>query len=528
MITKTVAHIDLAVRLIAGSAALLTLATAAAAQRPRSSGAFAVQYSLGATWGEVTHFAKTPDSVRQMTWFPYVTAVPSAQFAMPFDLPGSCEYLGNGQFLASGKETTNGNGYLVRFSIASTPTLQLTIEESVAIPGYDPLDIHYDVSGRIFLYDVWARSVRMAPWLVGAALPTQFGVIADLSGVGWTPWTIGSHFPDETPGIYLRAVEGAALDPDHRVRLFQDGSGNWQVENLVVVRQPISTGWSVREPIRVPHEGTIELANGGGGAFSIKNLETLAIVLQGSIPPATGWHPVSVPPGAFQVGASYFVEAVGASAPSSKPFEPTFRFGSPTMQDSYQMKEGWYRPATMTVGNSGFTVFTDLIWASGGAAPAGDVYGYLWAAAEEPSSTSVTTLPTGETVLAHPQAMFTSELHAAPDETFGLPLYMQVPVPNHENLVGQAILWQWFGVTPTNKIVVSDVFGSRIKGTASAARSSNGGGSQPQSGGTGPQTPEQRAAREEAARRWLERASGGRGANGGYQEWLRQLAGGRR
>lgn len=464
---------------------------AAQAPAPRVDGAFCIPFSWSGRSGELIQHTGAGPGDPMSPAKDAVAVWDSAtdtytHFTVPADVAGGCLYLGGGSFLLTGKKSVTQEGVLVRGHLSTGP-LAGTIDEVRLLPGFDPGDLYYDSEAqRLFLMNTYSGEVRLAAYSGGGPLPGTFATIANLWRQGDPALAMRGPDVGEAPGVYFmlfghdwRAPPSTGirvpLDPHRRLRLWEPSPGTWQLEDLSAKPTivPIYNGWTIQEPRAVPDIGTFWVTAASGGlSFFVRDEETLMGVYFWQVPALGRWQPVTVPQGVLEVGRKYSLVDITTSIPSS-PFTPSYRLGACTSSGSFTLEKGEVHPPECLVGNGAFTVGGNLRWASIQSAPSGVPQIYVLAAVDEPNAGAVTTLPTGETILAHPVVSILFPWSTEPHPEFGIPATVAFPIPGDEGVVGAPILFQWIAFLPNGTAIVSDVFGSRVLAAATAqARSS--------------------------------------------------------
>jgi hypothetical protein len=431
----------------------------------RTKGGYLTFIEWSAAPGHITQVASSNNggvAPSQLSMTSYANSS-TGYFTMPFDVPGDCIELGGGEFLASGKNANNSNGYLVRFHLIPGSPMAAVIDETVVRPGMDPDDLAWDSGSlRLTFLDSHAQTVHSATW--SGALPASFATIWSFTSPLDPVMQVRGPEAQENPGVYCLLLDqdtGPTYSGSRAVRLYEISPGVWGTMD-VSNPQPtnfVPGGWSIREALAVPEQGTVELRNEVTTDFLIFDEIAQSAVFFGQLQSVGQWESVTFP--ILAVGGRYSIMELGGI--KSRVFSPSFRLGAPSNSGNYAMRKGRINPLNLVVGNDNFAVGGGVFWESLNIAAPNDVAAmWVWAAVEEPGPQAVVTVPTGEVILANPLVAIPYEIALAPDAVFGLQPVVGFPMSNDPGIATSPILFQWICFLGDGSIVVSDVFGSRV------------------------------------------------------------------
>jgi hypothetical protein len=339
----------------------------------------------------------------------------------------------------------------------------------------------------------------MATWS-GSALPSAFASIYTFIRPYDPPLRIRLPVAQEQPGYFLELFDTGVHGTDggaRRLRLYESNPGVWSVEDLSLEQgnTPTSTGIEIRCPFAVPEEGQADLRSTTTLVYFIYDHALQQIHLAGVLSILAQWE--SVPINGLVAGNLYTL--VDLNGLASKPFSASFRLGAATTSGGYVMDRGYLDPVTMVAGNSNFTVAGTVRWNDLSApAPTADASMWILAAVAEPTPQAVTTLPTGQVVLANPDTSLQYHISLPPNASLGLQGTMTLPLPSY--VAGVPILFQWVSLLGDGSAVVSDVFGSRVRAMPGSQASASSNSSLQVEGGS---VPQQAGSAMTGARRWL-------------------------
>ena len=402
------------------------------------------------------------------------------QLTMPFDCPGGSLHRGSGLILVSGFDSGTGTGYLCRLQMAG-PSPTVVISESIAIPAFRPVGLVYNsAEARIYLLDPFSSLLRIGSWSGSGVLPSQWTLVDPNS-----PFPL-SHMetrPGGMGGVYLYnaspSERNVSFEPIDRCEVYHGASPGWVVNFSVATPSLVDPiAWAVDDPHLLGHHGPLRVL-GQAAPCSVVDSETLASVGSLAMGSTSQWSSLTLS-GDLVPGRSYRIH--GGTIADSIQLWPTYREGSPVGDGLYSIRHGTLRPPAMLVGNADFSVASSVRYHWSGQPPSTvPIPSFLWAKVGVPGPGVTITLPTGTVLINSPDATIGPDAEDTPVDPASLVsrLHFGVPIPNNDLLVGVPIVFQFVAISPSGQPMVSDVFGSSIRGQASGL---SGALAQPQSG----------------------------------------------
>jgi hypothetical protein len=435
----------------------------------------------------------------QLTWFRVSPVDHTATLSLPFTSAGGISHVSGGKLLICGWDDATSKGVLLRVSAsmqAGQPILSLTEQYDLGV-AIRPGDVQYSQhEGALVILDSQNGNFHMAPWVPGGAIVAPQASIAfplDLRRPvslrqAIQPGEIaGSVYADSFP-LAVRAGVSMRYRP-HKV------AGVWNLETTDLIptnSTPTSSGWAVKDRWRQSDDGIISLQTVGGGTFLVNDVVTGFPVMAGVLPAAPGWYQNTVPTGAFVPGRSYVV--TGSGQRDSRIIWPTYRRGQPTSEAGLALGYGKLHPSQMADGNQDFAISGRLTWTGPATMTPAYVPYYLWVRIGLPGPLTTHSVG-GAIVIKNPDLTYVGEdpVHVLAEPGF-LPIRQKLPLPS--GYAGAPILFQWLALTDQGDIIVSDVFGSRIRALTEGAFANSGSSPTPPS-------PSTLLARRVQARSWL-------------------------
>lgn len=472
--------------------------------------------SVWANVGGVTHLLCVRGN--SLSWTSE-SGVDEIGFALPFTRAGQATHIGNNNYVVSGwDDQGDGRGVLLRIELRVPSGIpQITVVETLDLgEEIRPSGVSCSaIESALIVLDRSAGKFHYMPWV-----PWQpFGQLSPaltFTVQAGSPWEIrqglGGLTGESTDTVYAFSDEALA-NIVKRHRLYRASPISvWQLETIDLHSSfggssEFSTGWHIRGHDTQSSEGTLSVAAWGGGSFSVVRQSDQVVVLTGVCGAGPGYTDFTLPTGTLSVGEEYRVSGGGQIA--SRSFFPTYRRGALLPFDELRFQKWRLEQDRLTVGAQAFKVWGRLEWLGQSDFTAAAIPYFLWVTVGEPGPGVTADLPDGRSIITNPALLFTGEEPIRVARIPGyLPVRQAVDIPDWPELEGLPILFQWLAITPQGNIIVSDVYGAKIKaapGGASMLMSSGaGGGSGSVSSGAGMRGSAQVLTPIARCRNWLE------------------------
>jgi hypothetical protein len=466
----------------AGSAALcvLLLLTTAASQKParRDLRTARVTYGIEDENGLSLEFAHLftnatvdPPPVT-LKWHLSPTGT-IATLELPGLRPGDLTRVGTRRFVLVGG-TAVGDGIITVLELRHSGP-EIAVLGSVAAPGTDLTHVTYnDRELRLYVYDFAGHELRSAPWDPDQPLPvwSQFELVADASTL---------NYGDEA----LFQILGPAIDQSIGATFCYQGtwSRRWiRKENGVWVQSflgwadtdPQAFGWAVGDALFASVD-QLRVFGAAPAAIELVDAETGAVVGMFDYLVGRTWQTLDTSVLGLVPGRGYRIR--GGEQTESALILPLFRRGTTTEAGTLRIGRGILAPDRAQVGAVEFGPGCSLQLLTPPTAPS-VVQGGLWLAVHFDGPLPIVDVDGNGTSVAllQPDGAVALSVPFDTDRTEG-GLGYPVAIPGEDALVGALLLFQFVALSPDGQVVVSDVFGTRIRPEPGDAAQRAAGGS---------------------------------------------------
>lgn len=391
-------------------------------------------------------------------------------FGLPFDVAGDIVRDPGlpARFWVSGRNSTSGHGFIV--SLLLDFGSHTVVEEwRKNLGGHDPIEMAYNsVDNGLYYLDYDSRAIFFG----AGTTPTSFGLAADqvvcpALGVDG----VEDFGRLDAPGAPLSGVtltweaEASWILQAGEWRIYPQPFGPWQTVRTDVIGTTPQYRWlfSYRKPLG--HKGAMEVM-GPAGAFSLVNNSTGLPIWSGSQSQVWSWEEHSVPAGIIQPGEAYRVEgAANQAETSSQAVVASYRFGAPVTQGNWSFSPVGFNYAELVDIEEDFRVCSQMRWIDPQSSmPTGVAAAAMNLAVLEPGVDPTVTV-SGLTVLADPLVSFSNKVWA-PDQNLRIASYVQGM--DLAGTAGITLLFQFVCIAPSGELLVSDIGGGTVSGSAAA------------------------------------------------------------